>query len=103
MLGGDFGCSARGSFCAQLARFLFEIFSLLILTEVFGAQNSTYGDQSEIVLRRIVASTVVLFIEREYSLFEGERHIASLFVRCPANTIRRELQGQIAELMAAEA
>ena len=91
VLGGDFGCSARGSFSAKLARFLFEFFSLLILTEVFGAQNSTYGDQSEIVLRRIAASTVILIVEREYSLFEGERLISSFLVRCLANTILREL------------
>ena len=100
VLGGDFGCSARGSFCAKLARFLFEFFSLLILKEVFGAQNSTYGDQSEIVLRRIAASTVILSVEREYSLFEGERHIASLLVRCPANTVHRELQGRVTKLLA---
>ena len=81
-------------FFAKLAWLLFELFSLLILKEVFGAQNSTSGDQSEIVLRRIAASTVILTVEREYSFFEGERLLSSFLVRCLANTVRRELQGQ---------
>ena len=76
---------------------------MLILKEVFGAQNSTYGDQSEIVLRRIAASTVILTVEREYSFFEGERLISSFLVRCLANTVLRELQGRIAKLVAAKA
>ena len=72
---------------------------MLTLQQVFGAQNSTYGGQSEIVLRRIAASTVILRVEGEYSLFEGERHIASAFImRHLANTAYRSRRGKIAKL-----
>ena len=84
VLGGDFGCSARGFVLLSRLAFLIDLFSLLTQQKVFGAQNSTYGDQSEIVLRRIAASTVILSVEREYSLFEGERQTASLLHALPS-------------------